>query len=120
MEISAVMLLGIWFLAQAAPQPIWLALGDIGIQSIENRLTPTRGHAGGDDIHAPPNRVSAFAQGIHVVFERLNVRHRGEKGVVRHMRPVFKTNRVLAQLGHATFEGGAEFFKQPFFLGVRK
>lgn len=33
MEISAVMLLGIWFLAQAAPQPIWLALGDIGIQT---------------------------------------------------------------------------------------
>jgi len=27
------MLLGIWFLAQAAPQPIWLALGDIGIQT---------------------------------------------------------------------------------------
>jgi len=31
-EIGGLMLLGVWLLAQAAPQHIWLALGDIGLQ----------------------------------------------------------------------------------------
>lgn len=31
-EIGGLMLLGVWLLAQAAPQQIWLALGDIGLQ----------------------------------------------------------------------------------------
>lgn len=32
-EIGGLMLLGIWMMAQAAPQPVWLALGDIGIHA---------------------------------------------------------------------------------------
>ncbi len=32
-EIGGLMLLGLWLLAQAAPQQIWLALGDIGMQA---------------------------------------------------------------------------------------
>lgn len=32
-EIGGLMLFGLWLLAQAAPQPIWLALGDIGIHA---------------------------------------------------------------------------------------
>jgi VanZ family protein len=32
-EIGGLMLLGLWILAQAAPQPVWLALGDIGIHA---------------------------------------------------------------------------------------
>lgn len=31
-EIGSIMLLGVWLLAQAAPQQIWLALGDIGME----------------------------------------------------------------------------------------
>ena len=38
-EIGGFMLLGLWLLAQAAPQQIWLALGDIGMQA---NLRPTR------------------------------------------------------------------------------
>jgi VanZ family protein len=30
-EIGGLMLLGLWFIAQAAPQPIWLALGDVTV-----------------------------------------------------------------------------------------
>ena len=37
-EIGGFMLLGLWLLAQAAPQQIWLALGDIGMQA---NLRPT-------------------------------------------------------------------------------
>lgn len=32
-EIGGLMLMGIWLMAQAAPQPVWLALGDIGIHA---------------------------------------------------------------------------------------
>lgn len=32
-EIGGLMLIGMWLLAQAAPQPVWLALGDIGIHA---------------------------------------------------------------------------------------
>jgi len=31
-EVGGVMLLGVWLIAQAAPQQIWLALGDIGLR----------------------------------------------------------------------------------------
>ncbi len=36
-EVGGLMLFGLWLLAQAAPQPIWLALGDIMTQTSEWR-----------------------------------------------------------------------------------
>jgi len=36
-EIGAVMLLGLWLVAQAAPQPMWLAMGDVLSESAEWR-----------------------------------------------------------------------------------
>lgn len=39
-EIGGLMLLGLWFIAQAAPQPIWLALGDISIAADLGEILP--------------------------------------------------------------------------------
>ncbi|WVN41755.1 VanZ family protein [beta proteobacterium MWH-UniP1] len=40
-EIGGAMLLAVWLLAQAAPQQIWLALGDIGLQVDWSRQIPS-------------------------------------------------------------------------------
>ncbi len=39
-EIGGLMLLGLWFVAQAAPQPIWLALGDITVTAALGEILP--------------------------------------------------------------------------------
>jgi VanZ family protein len=39
-EIGGLMLLGLWFVAQASPQPIWLALGDITVNIALGEILP--------------------------------------------------------------------------------
>ncbi len=64
-------------------------VGDIRIQSIEDRLTEPGRHPGGDDIDAGADGIALLAQGVHKGFE---FRHLGgigaEKGVAIHLVPI--------------------------------
>ena len=78
-------------------------IGQLGVEAIENRLTPARRHAGRNDVDACPDGLPFFTQGIHIGFQcRDPIRVRAKEWIVVHLLPNHPVDLDRAELGQNT------------------
>ncbi len=89
-------------------------MGDIGINTIKNRLAQTGWHVAGNHIDTGTDRVTF--KGLHIVFQSLFfIRIRAEEGAVVDVVPVNLVDFDRAQLGQVTLNFYAVTFAQVLF-----
>ena len=88
---------------------------NIGIELVKQRLPQPNRHVGRRHAQPCATGIAAFAQRVHVVFQRADIGQRRKKRVLVHMRPAFKSHWQLAHLRDAAPKLGAVALLEPLF-----